>query len=141
MKTLAVLFASTLLLAGCSGSSSDGASPDRTTASPTDVSDDLAEAVDEEAGKVTSRTVSIVIKDGKVTPQGDRVQVKVGQTIRLKITSDADEEIHVHSDPEHSYEVAAGESVTESFTIDTPGQVAVEAHHLDVTIMQLVVRP
>jgi hypothetical protein len=25
--------------------------------------------------------------------------------------------------------------------VDVPGQVAVEAHHLDVTVLQLVVRP
>ncbi len=36
---------------------------------------------------------------------------------------------------------SAGKPLTETFTIDTPGQVAVEAHHLDVTIVQLVVEP
>jgi len=61
--------------------------------------------------------------------------------VTLNVTSDADEEIHVHSDPEHEYEVKAGDSLDETFTIDTPGQVAVEAHHLDVTILQLVVEP
>ncbi len=55
--------------------------------------------------------------------------------------SDAAEEIHVHSDPEHEYEVAAGDDKTFTFTLDTPGQVAVEAHHLDVTIVELVARP
>ena len=84
--------------------------------------------------------VDIAIKDGKVTPQGDRVDVKVGQKVTLRISSDAAEEIHVHSDPEHTYEVKPGDAIEESFTIDTPGQVAVEAHELDATIVQLVVR-
>lgn len=87
-------------------------------------------------------TVDIdVAADGAVTPQGKRVEVKVGEKVTLHVTAAADEEIHVHSDPEHEYEVAAGDEISESFTIDTPGQVAVEAHHADAVIAQLVVRP
>lgn len=163
MKLITALFAAALLLAGCSGSSDD-ASTAPTTATPTDASrsadrdtldqqaqaqaeqkaaaqKQLADEVSKKADDLRSGTVRISIKDGKVTPQGDRVEVKVGQKITLVVTSDVDEEIHVHSEPEHSYEVPAGGSISESFTIDTPGQVAVEAHGLDVTIVQLVVRP
>lgn len=163
MKSIATLFAAALLLAGCSGSSSDDTSPERTTASPNDVStsfdrdaleqqakdqaeqkeranDDLAGAVRDEA-REDGVVVAINVKDGKVTPLGKRVEVKVGQRIYLDMTSDTAEEIHVHSEPEHSYELTPGDTATKSFTIGTPGQVAVEAHHLDVTIVQLVVRP
>jgi plastocyanin len=118
VRIAAALLACALVLTGC-GSESSGTAHD--------------------PGEAT--TVDIVFKDGKVTPQGKRVKVKVGEPVTLNITSDADEEIHVHSDPEHEYEVSAGEPVTEEFTIETPGQVAVEAHHLDVTIVQLVVEP
>ena len=141
MKIVTVLIAAVLLLAGCGGSSdtSDAAAPAATTTtsaapSPTPSDEPSEEPSDE--GVV----VDIQIKGGKATPQGDRVEATVGEPITLRITSDADEEIHVHSEPEHSYEVAPGDTVTETFTIDTPGQVAVEAHHLDATIVQLVVR-
>jgi len=120
VRIAAALLACALVLTGCGGSS--------------DGSDGGTSAKD-------AVTVDIAIKDGKVTPQGKRVKVKAGQSVTLHITSDADEEIHVHSDPEHEYEVAPGADVTESFTLKTPGQVAVEAHHLDVTIVQLVVEP
>jgi plastocyanin len=119
-KLAPVVAAAALLLAGCGGSGSDESKP---------------------AKPATGVTVDIAVKDGKVTPQGKRVDVKAGQKITLHITSDADEEVHVHSEPEHEYEVAAGDDTTHSFSIDTPGQVAVEAHHLDATIVQLVVRP
>jgi hypothetical protein len=119
VKIAATLLACALVLTGCGGG--DGS----------DGSDAAKGAV----------TVRIVIKDGKVTPQGKRVDVKAGEKVTLHITSDADEEIHVHSDPEHEYEVGPGDQLDETFTIDTPGQVAVEAHHLDVTIVQLVVTP
>ena len=123
MRIAATLLACALVLTGCGGSDGPGTR--------------------EEGGglKATGTKVDIVIKDGKVTPQGKRVKVKAGDPVTLNVTSDADEEIHVHSDPEHEYEVKAGDSLDETFTIDTPGQVAVEAHHLDVTILQLVVEP
>jgi TolA-binding protein len=154
MKIVTTVLSGVLLLAGCSGSS-DGEPASKPTTSvdtskPLDgeqaeqqaeqkkaAEDQLDEAVRDQAqGKV----VQITITDGKVTPRGDRVEVKKGQKITLVVTSDADEEIHVHSDPEHTYQVKAGGSIEKSFTIDTPGQVAVEAHHLDATIVQLVVR-
>ena len=121
MRIAATLLACALVLTGCGGSDRPG---------------------ETDGGlQGTGTKVDIVIKDGKVTPQGKRVKVKAGDPVTLNVTSDADEEIHVHSDPEHEYEVKAGDSLDETFTIDTPGQVAVEAHHLDVTILQLVVEP
>ena len=124
-KIVAVLFAAAVLLAGCDGDTGTVSS------SPNPSGKDSSGAV----------VVDIAVKDGKVTPQGDRVDVKVGQKVTLHITSDAEEAIHVHSEPEHEYEVGPGDDVEKSFTIDTPGQIAVEAHHLDLTIVQLVVRP
>lgn len=159
MKTAAALFAAAVLLAGCSGSSDDEPAPEKTTASPEasrkfdggalekQAEDQAAQrdAALKELEKSVDRqargTVVIRIKDGKVTPQGKRVEVKVGQTIALDVTSDVDEELHVHSDPEHTFAVKPGKDQTFTFTVDTPGQVAVEAHHADVTLVQLVVRP
>jgi hypothetical protein len=121
VRIAAALLAGVLTLAGCGASDSAGET--------------------DGGQKPAGTTVDIVIKDGKVTPQGKRVDVTAGEPVTLHITSDADEEIHVHSDPEHEYEVGPGDDVTETFTLKTPGQVAVEAHHLDVTIVQLVVKP
>lgn len=85
--------------------------------------------------------VDIAIEEGTVSPQGERVEVAPGEPVTLHVTSDADEVLHVHSEPEHEYEVSPGDDKSFTFTVDVPGQVAVEAHHLDVTIVQLVVRP
>lgn len=125
MKTIVALVAALLLVAGCGGTDTGTVS-----SSPNPSPEPTSEEV----------VVDIAIKDGKVTPQGDRVDVEAGQEVTLRISSDAAEEIHVHSDPEHTFSVQPGEPLEESFTIDTPGQVAVEAHELGATIVQLVVR-
>jgi hypothetical protein len=120
-----------LLLAGCGGADtgtvSSSPNPSLDEPSAAEPSDDVV--------------IDIVVRNGEVTPQGDRVKMEVGQEVTLHIRSDANDTIHVHSEPEQEFEIGAGDNVEKSFTIDTPGQIAVEAHHLDVTIVQLVVRP
>jgi hypothetical protein len=147
---LALAVAVVLSLAGCAGPSDEEASP-RTTASVRDRPDDPAQAQEEQRAqdelgeavddRARGTVVEIAIADGTVTPRGGRVEVEAGRPVTLRVTSDADEEIHVHSDPEHTYRLRAGGTIEKTFTVETPGQVAVEAHHLDATIVQLVVRP
>jgi plastocyanin len=131
-RVTAAMLAVVALLAGCG----DGEDTGTVSSSPNPSPKQSSAAEPFEAVMV-----DIAVKNGKVTPQGDRVEVKVGQKVTLHITSDAHEGIHVHSEPEHEYEVEPGDDIEKSFTIDTPGQIAVEAHHLDATIVQLVVRP
>jgi plastocyanin len=90
------------------------------------------------SGGGSGTTVHITIKDGKVTPSGDRVKAKVGETITLHIDADVSGEIHVHSTPEQELEFAKGTS-TKKLTIDQPGIVDVEDHALDQVIVQLEV--
>jgi len=85
-------------------------------------------------------TVDITEKDGKIEPVGKVVKASTGQDITLVVTSDVKDEIHVHSDPEHEFEVAAGDEEKEfTFSVDTPGTIEVESHGLEVTILKLEV--
>ena len=90
-------------------------------------------------GTTESETIEITFSGGTVTPNGERVEVDAGQPIDLVVTADAPGEIHVHSDPEQTFEYAEG---TETFemAIDRPGVVEVESHTLDQVIVQLEVR-
>ncbi len=95
---------------------------------------------DGSGGSSTPVKVDITEKDGKITPVGEVVDVDKGQPIHLVVTSDVDDEIHVHSDPEHEFEVKAGDvDKTFEFTIDTPGTWEAESHGLEVTIVKLQV--
>jgi hypothetical protein len=73
------------------------------------------------------------------TPNGERVEVGVGQTLVLELTADESGELHVHSTPEQ--EIAYDEGPSEhEITIDRPGVVEVESHEPDTIVLQLEVR-
>jgi hypothetical protein len=94
---------------------------------------------DGSTGTGDTKVINITFADGAVTPNGDRVEVDTGQPIELVVKAGEPGEIHVHSTPEKELPYGAG-TTTLTLSIDTPGVVDVEAHDLDVTIVQLEVR-
>lgn len=86
-------------------------------------------------------TVDITITGGDVTPNGQKLDVAVGQEIVLNVISDEDDDIHAHTDGD-GYELAvqAGEPATGSFTLASAGSFEVESHHLDKVIVILNAR-
>jgi hypothetical protein len=120
---LAAMVITGLSLAGCGGSGSgSGGSSDAASSKPV--------------------TVTITEKNGAISPDdGHLVDVDKGQQVQLVVTTDADDEIHVHSIPEHEFEVKAGASAQKlpPFSITTPGRFVIESHGLDVTLVTLQV--
>lgn len=86
------------------------------------------------------KTIEVTVDGTDITPNGDRVEVEVGQKIEFVVQADSAGSIHVHSDPEHEYEYASGTNTLPQFTIDRPGIVEVESHELEKTIVQLEVK-
>lgn len=81
-----------------------------------------------------------VTRDGDTfTPNGERIELGVGQTLVLTVTADEAGEFHVHSTPEQEIEYDAGTSEHE-ITIDRPGVVEVESHDPASIVLQLEVR-
>jgi hypothetical protein len=101
--------------------------------------DDDSPASDDGTG-LPAKTIDVSIQGEDVTPNGDRVSVRVGQDIELVVDADAEGEIHVHSDPEHEFEYGTGTTTLPKFSIDKPGIVEVESHALEKTIVQLEVK-
>jgi predicted small secreted protein len=89
---------------------------------------------------LATKTIDITVEGSDVTPNGDRVEVQVGQPIELVVKADAAGEIHVHSEPEHEFEYDQGTTTLKAFTIDKPGLVDIESHTLEKTIVQLEVK-
>ncbi len=87
-----------------------------------------------------TKTIAITFDGDTVTPNGERVDVSVGQKIELDVTADAPGEIHVHSNPEQELEYDKGSTTLTLDPIDQPGVVDVESHALEQTIVQLEVK-
>jgi hypothetical protein len=86
-------------------------------------------------------SVDITIAHGQVAPANATLQAAVHQPITLHVTSDVTDELHVHSVPDHKFEVAATANQTFQFSVDVPGSVDVELHHLDRTVATIHVHP
>ena len=41
-------------------------------------------------------TINIAIANGKTIPNGEKINVRVGQKVILNVTSDTDDEVHAH---------------------------------------------
>lgn len=131
-----------LVAAGC-GSDDDGApeAPASVSASPSASASGSASASPSGTTAPAGVTVQVRLTADGPEPRGKRVQVSVGEPVTLEVTSEVADEVHVHSDPEVSIDVEPGDTVSRTFTIDRPGQVAVESHESHATVVQLVVRP
>jgi hypothetical protein len=84
------------------------------------------------------KTIKVRFEDGKVTPNGDRVGVEVGQQVVFIVAADEAGEIHIHSEPEQELAYDEGEKEFK-VEFDKPGLVTVESHNLDQVIVQLEV--
>lgn len=82
--------------------------------------------------------VVVTVTDGEVEAPG-RVEVRTGESVRLTVTSDVDEELHVHGvDLEEA--LPAGTPTTVEFRPDESGQFEVELHESGLLLFQLLVR-
>ena len=88
----------------------------------------------------TQLAIDVTIKGGDVTPTNEQLQAAVKEQIVIRVNSDAADELHVHSTPEHKFNVEAKPMQSFQFTVDVPGKVDVELHHLNKTIATIRVQ-
>lgn len=94
---------------------------------------------DPTGGDQEPKMIDISFTGDSVTPNGERVEVEVGQPVDLVVKSDHAGEIHVHSEPEQVFDYEPGTTILK-LQIDRPGIVEVESHDLEQVIVQLEVR-
>ena len=88
----------------------------------------------------TQLVIDVTIKGGGVTPTNAQLKAGVKEQIVVHVTSDAADQLHVHSTPEHSFNVEAKPMQSFQFTVDVPGKVDVELHKLNKTIATIQVQ-
>ena len=84
--------------------------------------------------------IDVTIKGGKVTPTNEQLQAGLDEQIVIRVDSDATDELHVHSSPEHTFPVAIGPAQSFQFSVGVPGRVDIELHELGTTIATVQVQ-
>lgn len=137
-RGLARLVPLVLVLAGSLSACGDDAEP--STGSPAaSESPSSSSSPQGETGSDDTVTLEVTREGDIFTPNGERVELAVGQTLVLQVTADEAGELHVHSTPEQDLAYEAGTSEHE-ITVDRPGVVEVESHDPDSIVLQLEVR-
>jgi ABC-type Fe3+-hydroxamate transport system substrate-binding protein len=130
LRALLMLTAAILVLAACGSGSSGSASPVGAQSSDSAVPGASAGMVE----------VTVNVRAGRVAPAPQRVVVQPGQAVRLVVSSDVPDQVHVHG-IEILTDVSPGRQTVISFVADAPpGLLDVELEQLGVRLLQLEMR-
>lgn len=141
--TVLTLTATALIVAGCGGSTdsattaSDSSAASSTSGTP---SVTTAPPFTDNQAPPNRLVVDVTIKGGEVTPTNEPLQAALGDPIVIRVNSDAADELHVHSTPEHSFPIEPKQGQSFQFTVDVPGKVDIELHQLKKTIATITVQ-
>ncbi len=133
------LTAAVVVLAGCGGSGGqDTGTADVPTGSSSAAS--VSPGATADPGRPAPLVIDVTIEGGEVRPSNAVLQAAVGLRFVFRVDSDSTDELHVHSTPEHTFDVGVGPAQSFEFTVDIPGRVDVELHELPRTIATIQVR-
>lgn len=137
--SLAVLLVLGLLVSGCGGTDDDP------TVAPTVSATSAAPTAPAQTTEPTAPTtddalvVSLTVAGGEVSGDTGRVDVPLGSRVRLTVTSDAADEIHVHGF-ELTEPLTAGQPAQLEFVADRAGIFEVELHDERLVLTRLQVQ-
>lgn len=135
--TLVALAAAASLLVGCSGS--NGTDTGVSTSSAASNSGGAPQMSDQQAPP-NRLVVDVTIKGGQVAPTNAQLTSSAGEPIVIRINSDTADQLHVNSNPEHSFTVEPKSGQSFQFTVTDPGKVDVQLRQLNTTIATIQVQ-
>jgi len=152
LTSLAAAALAAAVLTSCSGDSNDAADSAQdpagtssSTAAPTpEPAPATAEAPSAPASSgapvaPAGTTLTITVAGDSVSPNGERLELAVGEPLTVEIDSDRAGELHVHSKPEQYVNFEAGTS-TQELVVERPGLVEMEDHDTGDVVAQIEVR-
>ncbi len=137
IQTLTAFTAAALITAGCGGSTSSESASTPSASAP--ASTDAPQMSDQQ-NPPTRLVIDVTIKGGEVTPTNAQYQSAAKELIVVRINSDVADQLHVHSNPEHTFNVEPKSGQSFQFTVDVPGKVDIELHQLNKTIATVTVQ-
>jgi len=129
------------LVAGCGGEDDTPAEGSSSTPTPSETASDSpspSESASKSAAAEKGAEVDVEVMGDSVKPVAEKVEIGVGETVTLHITSDRAGELHIHSSPEQEKEFGPGKTDVK-ITIDKPGSVDVEEHESESLIVRILV--
>ncbi|GAA1892826.1 hypothetical protein [Lapillicoccus jejuensis] len=129
------------VLASCGSGSTPAAADSTPSATPTTTAEaaDVPGSPGPSTFTAGSKTLAVTVTGSTVTPAPTTVELPVGQTLALTVTSDHADEVHAHGfDVEK--EVEAGGSVLLVLTGAEPGEYEVDMHDPVLTLLKIDVR-
>lgn len=88
------------------------------------------------ASDAAQQTIALTVSGGKVTGQSGQQNVALGSRVRITVTSDVADEMHVHG-YDLNQEVAPGSPASIEFVTDEAGSVEVELHRTNLALTRL----
>ncbi|TCK26816.1 hypothetical protein [Pseudonocardia endophytica] len=122
-----------LALGGC-GNAADSAAPAPQPASPA-----AAAAPSAAPQAPATKRIEITVAGGKVQGGLQRIEIPLGTPVTLVVTSDENDEVHLHG-YDREAELTAGTPATIEFTADQPGVFELELHGSGTQLAKLEVR-
>ena len=93
----------------------------------------------DQPAQTRDETISVRISEGRVDGVPARVEVDSGTRIRLEVSSDRSDELHIHG-YDKTAPLPAGTPAVVTFVADVAGVFEVETHDSGLLLFQLVVR-
>jgi heme/copper-type cytochrome/quinol oxidase subunit 2 len=121
-----------LVLLGLAGCSSGG---DEGSAQPSGTTQGSGTT---QASGSTAQTVQIRVTGGQVETAERRVKVPLGSDVRLEVTADQADEVHLHG-YDRKVEIEPGTPAVLEFQADTPGVFEVELEEAALKLVELQV--
>ena len=125
----ALMLAAALALTACGGSDEETASPSASPSStPSNASSPTPSAGETPVVEPDdAQVITLAVAGGQVTGDIDRVEVPLGTSVRLSITTDVADEVHVHG-YEITRALTPGQAIQIEFVADQPGVFEIELH-------------
>ena len=139
LTTAAIVAATAVALAGCSGGSPTPAANTTPTTSASPSTTATSSTPSATTSTTTGRSIAITVTGSTITPAPTQVDLPVGQTLTLVVTSDHDDQLHAHGF-EVEEDIKAGVPATIALTGKDPGVYEVELHHPALTLLTVAVR-
>ena len=124
-------------LAACGGGGDDNPSA-ATTAGPAGSTATAAGAVTTAAGAAGAQTVQVTVAGTDVQTAERRVKVPLDGKVRLEVTADRTDEVHLHG-YDRKVDIGPGKPAVLEFTADVPGVFEVELEEAGLKLVELQV--